>query len=149
MLKDLASEIQRLYPQIYLACHVRHVRRASTEWQLSSQDSSILVHLNQRRGMSPRVLASHLGVAPSTLSAAIARLARLGYLTNTVASGDKRKRQLRLTALGAEAMSSTSVLDTVRVRNLLKKLSARERDLAVEGLRLLAQAAVGASKPRK
>ena len=45
-------EIQRLYPQIYLACHVDHVRASSTEWRLSSRDSSILAHLDTATGMS-------------------------------------------------------------------------------------------------
>ena len=148
MLDELAFEIQRLYPQIYLACHVDHVRRTSTKYRLSSQDSSILVHLSESRPTSPRALAGHLGVASSTLSAAIARLARLGYLTNTVAPRDKRQRQLRLTPLGASAISSTSVLDSVRVRELLKKLSPREQNAAIKGLRLLAGAA-RASKQRK
>ena len=43
-------EIQRLYPQIYLACHVDHVRASSTEWRLSSRDSSILAHLDTDEG---------------------------------------------------------------------------------------------------
>jgi len=72
-------EIQRLYPQIYLACHVDHVRASSTEWRLSSRDSSILAHLYGATGMSPKMLATHLNVAASTLSAAIARLVELGY----------------------------------------------------------------------
>ncbi len=140
MIDDVAFEIQRLYPQIYLACHVGHVRSASTKWRLSSQDSAILAHLERREAMSPRILARHLSVAPSTLSATIARLARLGYLTNTASLRDKRQRCLRLTALGATAMASTSVLDTARLRQLLKKLSPRERERAVAGMRLLARA---------
>ncbi len=148
MLNQLAVEIQRLYPQIYLACHVDHVRSVSTKWRLSSQDSSLLAHLDKNHATSPRVLARHLGVAPSTLSATIARLEQLGYLTNTAARRDKRQRCLHLTTLGAEAMSATSVLDRARVRRLLQELSLPERDLAVEGMRLLARAA-RASKRRR
>src|SRR5215213_11135960 len=79
MRDSIVSEVQRLYPQIYLACHVDHVRASSTRWRLSARDSSILAHLDLNRGMSPRTLARHLGVAASTLSAAIRRLAELGY----------------------------------------------------------------------
>jgi DNA-binding MarR family transcriptional regulator len=74
MRSEAVFEIQRLFPQIYLACHVDHVRAASTAWDLSSHDSSILVHLDREKPISPRDLAKHLGVAASTLSAAIARL---------------------------------------------------------------------------
>src|ERR1700757_4849016 len=115
MLDELVFEVQRLYPQIYLACHIDHVRAKSTQWRLSSRDSSILSHLDRDRGMSPRDLAAHLGVAPSTLSATIARLARLGYIISEATASDKRQRELRLTAKGAEAMASTSVLDADRV----------------------------------
>ena len=134
-------EIQRLYPQIYIACHTDHVRAASTKWRISSQDASILVHLDRQSGLSPRALAAHLGVAPSTLSAAISRLSELGYLTSEPNEVDRRKRELRLTARGAEAIASTSVLDGERVRALLKKLKPEERKIALQGLALLAQAA--------
>ena len=141
MLDELVFEVQRLYPQIYLACHVDHVRQRSTQWQLSSRDSSVLSHLDRDRGMSPRDLAAHLGVAPSTLSATIARLARLGYITSEATTSDKRQRELRLTAKGAEAMASTSVLDADRVRDVLRKLTKEERSHAVRGLALFARAA--------
>jgi len=134
-------EVQRLYPLIYLACHTDHVRSSSTTWKLSSHDSSILAHLDQKEGMSPRSLAAHLGVVPSTLSAAISRLTKLGYIESTVISTDRRRKNLRLTMLGAEAMVSTSVLDAERVRAMLMLLNASERKAAIKGLALLARAA--------
>ena len=91
--------------------------------------------------MSPRALAEHLGVAPSTLSAAIARLSELGYLTSKPNDTDRRKRELRLTARGAEAIASTSVLNAERVQALLNKLKPDERKAAVRGLAILARAA--------
>lgn len=138
---DDVFEVQRLYPQIYLACHTDHVRAVSTKWRISSQDASILVHLDRESGLSPRELADHLGVAPSTLSAAIARLSELGYLTSKPKETDRRKRELRLTARGAEAIASTSVLNAERVKALLDKLKPDERKAALRGLALLAQAA--------
>ncbi len=138
---DDIHEIQRLYPQIYVACHTDHVRAASTAWRISSQDASILVHLDREFGLSPRDLARHLGVTPSTLSAAIARLSQLGYLSSVPVEKDKRKRELRLTARGAEAIAATSVLDGERVRSLLKRLTSPEQKAALRGLALLARAA--------
>jgi DNA-binding MarR family transcriptional regulator len=140
MLDELVFEVQRLYPQIYLACHVDHVRSVSTQWKLSSRDSSILSHLGRDYATSPRELAGHLGVASSTLSATIARLERLGYI-RAEAGQDRRTRELRLTPRGAEAMSSTSVLDTTRVRAALERLTESEREEVVRGLALLARAA--------
>ena len=141
MTDDDVFEVQRLYPQIYIACHTDHVRAASTEFRISSQDASILVHLDRDSGLSPRALADHLGVAPSTLSAVIARLSDLGYLTSKPKATDRRKRELRLTARGAEAIASTSVLNAERVRAMLKRLKPAERKEAIRGLALLARAA--------
>lgn len=134
-------EIQRLYPQIYLACHNDHVRAASTDWRISSQDGSVLVHLDREAGTRPSALAKHLGVAPSTLSATIARLEKLGYLSNKPLEKDKRQRELKLTDRGAEAIAGTSVLNADRVNELLQKLTRDERKAAVRGLSLLARAA--------
>jgi DNA-binding MarR family transcriptional regulator len=140
-------EVQRLFPQIYLACHVDHVRAASTAWDLSSHDATILVHLDREIPISPRTLAAHLSVAASTLSGAIARLSRLGYLTSKPVPSDKRQRELRLTARGAQAIASTSVLDEKRVEELLDQLDSRERAEAVRGLQLLASAARQMKQP--
>jgi DNA-binding MarR family transcriptional regulator len=141
MADDDVFEVQRLYPLIYIACHTDHVRAVSTKWRISSQDASILVHLDRQSGLSPRALADHLGVAPSTLSAALSRLSELGYLTNEPGQTDRRKREIRLTARGAEAIASTSVLNAERVQSLLNKLKPEERKAAVRGLALLAEAA--------
>jgi MarR family transcriptional regulator, organic hydroperoxide resistance regulator len=138
---DAVTDVLRFYPQIYLACHVDHVRAASTEWQLSARDSSILAHLDRVTATSPRELARHLGVQPSTLSAALARLETLGYIASTASAGDRRRRELRLTERGAEAMAATSVLDRTRVRELLAQLPAEDRDAGVRGLGILARAA--------
>ena len=141
MSSDAIYEVQRLYPQIFLACHRNHVRAATTRWKLSSHDSAILSHLDRSIGLSPRSLAQHLSVAPSTLSASIKRLTNLGYLTCDAPANDKRRREIRLTDLGAEAMAATSVLDGERVRAMLKKLRPADRRAALGGLALLARAA--------
>lgn len=138
---DDVYEVQRLYPQIYIACHTDHVRAVSTSWRISSQDASILVHLDRQFGLSPRALAGHLGVAASTLSAAISRLSKLGYLTTKPNEKDRRKRELRLTSRGAEAIASTSVLNYERVQTLLSTLNPEEKKQALLGLALLARAA--------
>src|ERR1044072_9618529 len=138
---DQVFEIQRLYPQIYLACHNEHVRAASTGWRISSQDASVLVHLDRNVGIRPSALAKHLAVAASTLSATISRLEKLGYLSSKPAEKDKRQRELKLTERGGEAIAATSVLNAARVRAVIKKLTPAERKAAVRGLELLARAA--------
>jgi DNA-binding MarR family transcriptional regulator len=138
---QLVFEVQRLYPQIYLACHIDHVRARSTKWDLSSHDASFLAHLDLKHASSPRSLAAHLGVIPSTLSATLKRLEKLGYISTAATADDKRRRDVFLTTRGAQAIASTSVLDGDKVRQTLERLSEAERKAAVKGLRLLARAA--------
>jgi len=142
MTAPLVRAVQRAYPQIYLACHVDHVRTRSNRHHLSAHDSTLLVHLDEQRATVAGDLARHLGVAASTLSAALARLEELGHLTRTPARRDRRRIELRLTPQGAEAMADTSVLDRRRVAAVLGQLSPREQRRAVAGLALLARAAL-------
>ena len=134
-------EVQRYYPQIYLACHKQHIRAVSTSFRISSQDASLLVHLDTEAPTAPRVLADHLGVKPSTLSAAISRLGKLGYLDIKTSQMDRRERELRLTKRGVAAIRSTSVLDAEKVREMLKNLNPKEKEQALSGLALLATGA--------
>jgi MarR family transcriptional regulator, organic hydroperoxide resistance regulator len=141
--------VQVAYPQIYFACHTRHIRRASTAARLSAADSTLLAHLDEDRATRPTALAKHLGLAASTLSAAIGRLAKLGYVTLGQAAGDGRAVDLRLTAKGAAAMQASSVLDAALVAKMLTQLSPSERTRALEGIRLLAKGARLAQGDRK
>ncbi len=141
MTRNLVSDVQRYYPQIYLTCHVDHMRAVSTPYRLSAKDSVLLTHLDEKAGISAGRLARHLGVNASTLSAAIKRLESLGYLTRAARPKDRRMIELRLTATGAEAMAATSVLDPKRVAKVLARLSPAERVRAANGLALLARGA--------
>ena len=133
--------VQTCYPQIYLACHTRHVRAASSAHKLSARDSSLLSHLDEKVPVPPAALARHLGVSPSTLSAAVKRLVKLGYVRQERHPDDARRLRLYLANKGAAAMRATSVLDAVRVQRLLAALTVAERRKALEGLALLARAA--------
>lgn len=66
--------VQVGYPQVYLACHTRHQRKRTTAHRLSARDSSILAHLDVASETTPARLATHLGIARSTLSEATKRL---------------------------------------------------------------------------
>jgi DNA-binding MarR family transcriptional regulator len=145
--RDVA-DVQRWYPQIYLACHTRHQRRRSNTAQLTPHESSLLAHLAPDRPLRASALAGHLGVGRSTLSASIKRLISLGYITSARESHDGRALDLRLSARGARAMQAGSVLDTTRVRALLARLPEIDRRRALDGLRLLADAAADVPRQR-
>jgi MarR family transcriptional regulator, organic hydroperoxide resistance regulator len=133
--------IQAAYPKIYLACHERHQRAASNAHRISERHASILAHLDREQPMSVSVLARHLALAPSSLSATLDTLERLGYLERERESTDRRRVRVRLCERGEAAMQGASVLDTRRLEHVLAQLSASERTQARVGLELLARAA--------
>ncbi len=140
--------VQSYYPRIYLACHTRHVRRASTSSQLTDAESGLLGHLDERLPVRASTLARHLGVSKSALSASLKRLSALGYVTREPDPTDARAVALRLSLQGARAMQAGSVLDTRRVREMLSQLAPAERRRAVDGLGLLARASMDMPKKK-
>jgi len=133
--------VQVAYPQIYFACHTRHIRRASTAAQLSATDSTLLAHLDEEDAVRATALARHLGLAASTLSAAIARLVGLGYVIQQRDASDGRAVKLLLSSKGAAAMQASSVLESARVKRMLARLTLSDRKQALRGLAMLAKAA--------
>ncbi len=140
-MRHLVRALQRHYPLIYLACHVEHVRARSTPYRLSTRDSVLLSHLDEKEPVSAAELARHCGVAESTMSATLQRIGAQGYIQRTLKPRDRRIVELRLTARGAEAMAAASVLDEKHVAGVLRQLAPAQRNAAVAGLAVLAQAA--------
>lgn len=137
---DEVFAIQRLYPQIFLACHTQHARSRSTPLRISAADSSLLAHLDFERSITAGDLAAHMGIGAPAMSASLARLERLGYLERGRKASDRRRSELRLTARGADALQGTSVLDTELLTAVVASLTGDERRQAVLGLELLARA---------
>lgn len=123
-LEQQVTEIQALYPRIYMACHVEHVKARSSDVHLSARDSSLLAHLSVKEFARPGELGKHLGVSPSTVSEALHNLVGLGYVRCKTDSDDERRVGFSLTPRGVEAMKRSSVLDSEKVADLLSRLSA-------------------------
>jgi len=75
------------------------------------------------------------------MSLTVDRLVRRGYVTRSRDAADRRVVNLRLTAAGARLRDAQSVLDPLRVKTMILRLSHEERQEAVRGLALLARAA--------
>ena len=70
----------RFYPQVYFACHRRHVRDERARRTLSLNQAGILDHLDSVEPTSLHSLARHMGVTASTMSLNVDRLEQAGYL---------------------------------------------------------------------
>jgi DNA-binding MarR family transcriptional regulator len=128
------------YPRIYFACHTRHVKDPSSGADVSAHQASILDHLDAVDPMSMTDLAGHMGVTVATMSLAIDRLERKRYVRRDRDPKDRRRVLLRVTADGVRLREAKSVLDPVRVEQVLAHLSSADRDAALKGLDLLARA---------
>ena len=128
------------YPRVYFACHTRHVADPVSGDAVSAHQASILDHLDEVDAMSVTDLAGHMGVTVATMSLAIDRLERREYVRRDRDPRDRRRVLLRVTPAGVRLREAKSVLDPVRVEQVLAQLSPAERDAALRGLDLLARA---------
>lgn len=141
---DVSEPVARLmaaYPRIYFACHTRHVRDPLSGTSLSAHQASILSHLDDVDPTTVSELAGHMGVTVSTMSLAVARLVRQGYVARRRDPDDRRVVQLRLTEGGLRIKEAQTVLDPDRVAELLSGMDAPRRRAALDGLEELARAA--------
>ena len=138
---EAMTALMTLYPRIYFACHTRHVRDPQTQRLLSRHQASILDHLDELEPTTVMDLAGHMGVRAATMSLALDRLERKGYVVRLRDAKDRRRVHVRLTTAGVRIKEASSVLDPERVQHLVARLSDEERRRAIEGLGLLAQAA--------
>jgi DNA-binding MarR family transcriptional regulator len=146
-LTEAAQQVMTSYPRIYFACHTRHVRDPQSPTILSRHQASTLDHLDQIDPTTVNALARHMGVTAATMSLALDRLERKGYVVRLRDVADRRRVHVRLTAAGVRIREATSVLDPSRVEALLARMSGEDRDAAVRGLALLADAAQGQLMP--
>lgn len=143
------GRVLRDYPRIYYACHRRHTRDPQTGDLVSLRHVQILDHLDTIQSVSLTALADHLGVTLGTASVAIDRLVKRGYVSRAPDDVDRRRIHLRLTAAGARICAAHSVLDPELVDQLLGALSDEDRRRALDGLEVLAAAAMHASDRRE
>jgi DNA-binding MarR family transcriptional regulator len=145
---DDVAAVFRDYPRIYFSCHRRHVRDPESGTLVSAHQVSILDHLDAVEPTILGELAEHMGVTPGTMSIAVGRLVRQGYVARVLDPADRRRVQLRLTDGGVRVRAAHSVLEPTLVADMLDELPAAERRAALDGLAALARAAVAAQQRR-
>jgi MarR family transcriptional regulator, organic hydroperoxide resistance regulator len=141
MTRAEVETVVECYPQIYFACHRRHVRDPENQALLSAHQASVLDHLDTVEATALLDLARHMGVTASTMSLTVDRLERGGYVTRGRNKTDKRRVDLKLTAAGARVKRQQKVLEPELVAAMLGRLDRERRQAALRGLELLAEAA--------
>ena len=141
MLDHDVGAVLAAYPTIHAACRRRDVRDPRSGRRISTHLAGLLEHLDPVAPIAVGDLAERLGVTPATASLQLSRLGRLRLITRTRDERDARRVQLRLTDAGARVREARTLLDPERVRAVLTRLPAPDREAVVAGLRLLAGAA--------
>jgi DNA-binding MarR family transcriptional regulator len=130
-----------LVPRVFFACRRIDARAPTTGRGISPQQAHILDQLDTDVPTSLQALASRMGVTAPTMSVAIGRLVREGYVRRGRDSIDGRRLDITISPSGVRMRKVTSSLDPRRVARLLRRLSRADLDQALRGLSLLAGAA--------
>lgn len=152
MFKALDTQSRRLldaYPAIFLACHRQHLRNDENGRIITEHQASVLDHLSSERPVTLSKLAEHMGVGRSTMSLAVTRLVRDGYVERTRNQNDARCVDLRLTRAGTQVKEQNSVLDPELMKEMFRLMPARELDAALRGIESLAKYAKVLLRRRK
>jgi DNA-binding MarR family transcriptional regulator len=138
--EEIAS-VLRDYPRIYFACHRRHTRDPNDGQLVSERQIQILDHLDEFTALSLSALADHMGVTVGTMSVAVDRLVKRGYIARAIDGDDRRRVLLRVTRAGAQLCEAHSVLDQALIGAMLAQLGDADRARALDGLAILGRAA--------
>jgi len=141
MVQADVERLMRAYPMLYLACHRRHSLADEDGRRLTSQQASVLDHIDERRPPRVSELAAHMDVTEATMSIHLSRLEQGGYIKRMHDSTDKRRVVLQLTRKGKRFKTENSVFDPALVRELIRLVPQGEFESALSGLESLARAA--------
>lgn len=106
---------------------------------VSYTQSHILIHIESRGLMTVVELADVLGLDKSTMSRAVTRLIRAGYLKYRENKADKRLKPVALTLGGRSLVARIHQVVNAEVEAALSQLSSEERATVIEGMSLYAR----------
>lgn len=131
MSRSAVRAIQRAFPQIHAACHTHH----------EHHDADVLAHLDLVLGVRPAELAKHLSMTTTELTSALRRLEKQGLVVRSKSARDSRRTVVKLTDKG-DSFTEQPMLDDEHLGDALRRLTAAQRRIVVEGFELLAKACV-------
>ena len=128
-------------PRIADLLRIRSWDRGRGRGQVTEHQIRLLRQLDHTDPVMVGELAEYLGVTPSTMSLNLKRLEEAGLVTRSRAPEDRRAMNVLLTAEGTALRDSVPAMDPARVDALLTSMRPDDRERAMTGLSLLAEAA--------
>src|SRR5277367_5260812 len=114
-------------------------RERAREGDVTPQQAETLQLIAERGAVSTSLLATLLGIDPSTASRNLAGLERAGYITRRKGAEDARQTDVRLTPRGRRTAESVGADALSAMISVLERLPRQDRAKIVESLETLAR----------
>jgi DNA-binding MarR family transcriptional regulator len=115
-------------------------RERARAGEITPQQAETLQLILERSAVSTSLLATLLGIDPSTASRNLAGLERAGHITRKKGADDARQTDVRLTPRGRRTADGCSAETAKAMHTLLERVPRGERARIVEALESLARA---------
>jgi DNA-binding MarR family transcriptional regulator len=115
-------------------------RERARAGDVTPQQAETLQLIAERGAVSTSLLATLLGIDPSTASRNLAGLERVGFITRKKGAEDARQTDVRLTVRGRRTADSVATEALSAMVSVLERLPRSERGRIVEALESLARA---------
>ncbi len=138
---EAARLLADLLPPVFSACRRMAGGPSGSSPRLTARQEDLLFHLRRDAPRTLKQLAELMGVTSSTMCLTLDRLEREGLVRRGRSDADRRCVEVRLTSEGARLSEDRAALDPRLAAELLERLEDEEREQALYGLWLLAQAA--------
>ncbi len=136
--QEIASVISRLY----------FLLKPAYSEDLTHQSVRVLQFIDMRPG-NPRIddVRQYLGIAPTSTSELVKRLAAKGLVTRNRSLSDERVVELKLTEKGQFILKQQTQMDVAKLALCLEGSRDGENHALIEGLSTLAARAEGLTSP--
>jgi DNA-binding MarR family transcriptional regulator len=114
-------------------------RERARAGDVTPQQAETLQLIAERGAVSTSLLATLLGIDPSTASRNLAGLERVGFITRKKGAEDARQTDVRLTVRGRRTADSVASEALSAMVSVLERLPRSERGRVVEALESLAR----------
>ena len=141
---DPIAEVARLLPGAMRWLFAPPAEQSAL-WELPPPQMRALFMLRHRGDLTMHEVAGGLGVAMSTATQLADRLERLGLVGRRADAADRRVVRLALTESGSAALAEHAQVRDQRIAAAMEQLSPGEREVVLQGLRLLEKSARGSS----